>query len=247
MSRLWVSILTLVIYGLAQFGPIFLQMAGLFNNLSGKEILFANIYTQVILFIIASLLIILINLFIANPTQLELQPKEKKRYVILWAIVGYMIVMIYQVVAGMINMYVFGAPQSSPNTERLMKIAQEIPMFIILISVVGPILEEFVFRKVIFGELYNILKGNKTFKFLIAGIVSSIIFSAAHADPSFFIIYFGMGFIFSALYVYTKRIWVPILVHIMQNGFVAIIQIYFGPEKIKELQESASFIFNFMF
>ncbi|HLR18649.1 MAG TPA: CPBP family intramembrane glutamic endopeptidase [Staphylococcus sp.] len=247
MSRLWVSILTLVIYGLAQFGAIFLHMAGLFDNLTGKEILFANIYTQVILFIIAAFIITLINLFISNPTRLEQQPKEKKRYVILWAIIGYVAVMIYQVIAGMINMYVFGAPQTSPNTERLMKVAQEIPLFIILISVVGPILEEFVFRKVIFGELYNVMKGNKTFKFIIAATVSSIIFSAAHSDPSFFIIYFGMGFIFSALYVYTKRIWVPILVHIMQNGFVVIIQIYFGPEKIKELQESASFIFSFMF
>ncbi|RIM75054.1 CPBP family intramembrane metalloprotease, partial [Staphylococcus xylosus] len=50
-----------------------------------------------------------------------------------------------------------------------------------------------------------------------------------------------------ALYVYTKRIWVPILVHIMQNGFVVIIQVLVGPEKIKEIQESASFIFNFLF
>ncbi|PTI49318.1 hypothetical protein BU106_12645, partial [Staphylococcus xylosus] len=50
-----------------------------------------------------------------------------------------------------------------------------------------------------------------------------------------------------ALYIYTKRIWVPILVHIMQNGFVVIIQVLVGPEKIKEMQESASFIFNFLF
>lgn len=28
MSRLWVSILTLVIYGLAQYGVLFLHMAG---------------------------------------------------------------------------------------------------------------------------------------------------------------------------------------------------------------------------
>ena len=247
MSRLWVSILTLVIYGLAQFGVILLHMAGLFNNLSSKELVFANIYTQVGLFIIAAILIIIINNFISNPTRLEQQTKEKKRYVIVWAIVGYFVVMIYQILAGIINMYVFGAPQSSPNTERLMKVAQEIPLFIILISIVGPILEEFVFRKVIFGEIYNLINANKTIKFLIAAIVSSIIFSAAHADPSFFIIYFGMGFIFAALYVYTKRIWVPILVHMMQNGFVVIIQVLIGPEKIKELQESTSFIFNLLF
>lgn len=195
MSRLWVSILTLVIYGLAQFGVILLHMAGLFNNLSSKELVFANIYTQVGLFIIAAILIIIINNFISNPTRLEQQIKEKKRYVIVWAIVGYFVVMIYQILAGMINMYVFGAPQSSPNTERLMKVAQEIPLFIILISIVGPILEEFVFRKVIFGEIYNLINANKTIKFLIAAIVSSIIFSAAHASIIFYnLFWYGLHF-----------------------------------------------------
>ena len=244
MSRLWVSILTLVIYGLAQYGVLFLHMAGFFSNLSGKSLMFTNIYTQVILFIIASIIVIIINNFIANPTQLEQQTKEKKRYAILWAFVGYVSVMVYQIIANLINMFVLGGPQSSPNTERLMKVAQDIPVFIILISIVGPILEEYVFRKVIFGELYQLMKGNKTLKFIVASVVSSIIFSAAHGDPAFFIIYFGMGMIFSGLYAFTKRIWVPIAVHMMQNGFVVIIQVLIGPEKIKELQETTSFIFN---
>ncbi|ATH59677.1 MULTISPECIES: intramembrane glutamic endopeptidase MroQ [Staphylococcus] len=244
MSRLWVSILTLIIYGLAQYGVLFFHMAGFFNNLSGKSLAFANIYTQVTLFIIAAFIIIIINNFISNPTQLEQQHKEKKRYAILWSLIGYVCVMFYQIIAGIINMYVLGGPKSSPNTEQLMKVAQEIPVFIILISVVGPILEEYVFRKVIFGELYNLMKGSKALRFIVASIVSSIIFSAAHGDPAFFIIYFGMGMIFSGLYAFTKRIWVPIVVHMMQNGFVVIIQVLVGPEKIKELQETASFIFN---
>lgn len=77
MSRLWVSILTLFIYGLAQYGVLFLHMAGFFDNLSGKSLMFTNIYTQVILFIIASIIIIIINNFIANPTQLEQRTKER--------------------------------------------------------------------------------------------------------------------------------------------------------------------------
>lgn len=77
MSRLWVSILTLVIYGLAQFGVVILHAADLFNNLSSKELLYANIYTQVSLFIVAAFLIILINNFISNPTRLEQQTKKE--------------------------------------------------------------------------------------------------------------------------------------------------------------------------
>ena len=145
----------------------------------------------------------------------------------------------------MINIHILGAPQKSPNTERILQIANAFPIFLVLIAVIGPILEEYIFRKVIFGELYNILKGNKLVKFLIASIVSSILFSVAHGDPSFFIIYFGMGMIFSAFYVYTKRIWVPILIHVFQNGFVVVVQILIGPDKIKELQQSTSFIINF--
>ena len=49
------------------------------------------------------------------------------------------------------------------------------PIFIILISVVGPILEEYVFRKVFFGELYDRIKGNRIIAFLIASIVSSLL------------------------------------------------------------------------
>ena len=83
--------------------------------------------------------------------------------------------MVYQVVVSLIYTLVLGQQQQSPNTERLMAIAKQMPVFIILISVVGPILEEFVFRKVLFGELYNAIKGNRIVAFLIASIVSSLL------------------------------------------------------------------------
>ena len=63
--------------------------------------------------------------------------------------------MIYQMVASLITMWLVGQPQQSPNTERIMAIAKQLPVFILLISIVGPILEEYIFRKVIFGEIYN--------------------------------------------------------------------------------------------
>ena len=77
------------------------------------------------------------------------------------------IVMLYQVIVGVINIWIFGQPQQSPNTQRIMAVAKQLPIFIILISVVGPILEEYVFRKVFFGELYDRIKGNRIIAFLI--------------------------------------------------------------------------------
>ena len=96
-----------------------------------------------------------------------------------------------------------GSPQKSPNTERLMVIAKQMPVFIILISIVGPILEEFVFRKVFFGEIYNAIKGPRVVSFLIASIVSSLIFALAHNDFKFIPMYFWYGYdIFNCLCIY---------------------------------------------
>ena len=130
--------------------------------------------------------------------------------------------MIYQMVASLITMWLVGQPQQSPNTERIMAIAKQLPVFILLISIVGPILEEYIFRKVIFGEIYNKIKGNRIVAFLIASIVSSILFAIAYNDIKFSSYIFGM--LFSLAYVLTRRIAVPIIIHMLQNGFVVAVQ-----------------------
>ena len=103
--------------------------------------------------------------------------------------------MIYQMVASLITMWLVGQPQQSPNTERIMAIAKALPVFILLISIVGPILEEYIFRKVIFGEIYNKIKGNRIVAFLIASIVSSILFAIAYNDIKFFLHIFWYGYV----------------------------------------------------
>ncbi|MBI5973701.1 intramembrane glutamic endopeptidase MroQ [Staphylococcus caledonicus] len=246
MARIWVASLTLVIYALAQFLPLMLQQTPLFSDLSGMALAKANIYTQVILFIIAAILIIWLNLIIKNPTSLEKGFKEPKRYILPWALLGFVIVMVYQIMAGVINMWIFGQPQQSPNTQKIMAIARQLPIFILLISCVGPILEEYVFRKVLFGEIYNKIKGNRIVAFLIASIISSLLFALAHDDMKFILIYFGMGMLFSLAYVLTKRIAVPILIHMFQNGLVVIMQYFFG-DTLKNLQEQTNFIFHLLF
>ncbi|MCD8916117.1 CPBP family intramembrane metalloprotease [Staphylococcus simulans] len=243
MSRLWFSILTLIVYGLALFGPQVLYRAGVYDNFKGKQLMLATSYTQVILMIAAALIILWMNYKVKNKTQLELQKKVQKRFVVPWALLGLVAVLIYQVIASLINHFVFKIDQPSPNTTGIMKIIQEAPIFIVLVAIAGPLLEEFVFRKVIFGEIFNILKGNKIIRFIIAGTVSSALFASAHNDPDFIIIYFGMGFILAGFYVFTKRIAVPVLIHIFMNSYVVAIQIFFADD-IKKMQESVSFIFH---
>ncbi|MFZ8042691.1 type II CAAX prenyl endopeptidase Rce1 family protein, partial [Staphylococcus aureus] len=106
-----------------------------------------------------------------------------------------------------------------------------------------PLLEEYVFRKVIFGELFNAIKGNRIVAFIIATTVSSLIFALAHNDFKFIPVYFGMGVIFSLAYVWTKRLAVPIIIHMLQNGFVVIFQLL-NPEALKKATEQANFIYH---
>ena len=178
MKRIWVAFLTIVIYALAQFLPLLAQQLPFFKDLKGMELAKAGVYTQVILFVIAALLIIWLNSIIKIQQHWS-GYKEPKRYILPWALLGFVVVMIYQMVASLITMWLVGQPQQSPNTERIMAIAKQLPVFILLISIVGPILEEYIFRKVIFGEIYNKIKGNRIVAFLIASIVSSILFAIA--------------------------------------------------------------------
>lgn len=246
MKRLWVSLLTVLFYGLAQILPGLVLGSHLLGDMSKMQTAQTMSIMQVSIFIIAVLLIIFMQATIKNPTQLEQGHKEPKRYIFAWVLLGFCIVMIYQIIISIILFAINGSPQRSPNTERLMAIAKQMPIFIVLISIVGPILEEYVFRKVIFGELYNFIKGSRVVSFIIASIVSSLIFALAHNDFKFIPVYFGMGVIFSLAYVYTKRIAVPIGIHMLMNGSVVLTQVV-GGDSIKKLQEQATFIFHLIF
>ncbi|MBR9276921.1 CPBP family intramembrane metalloprotease [Staphylococcus aureus] len=244
MTRLWASLLTVIIYILSQFLPLLIVKKLPFVQYSGIELTKAVIYIQLVLFLIAATTIILINLKIKNPTKLELEVKEPKKYIIPWALLGFALVMIYQMVVSIVYTQIFGTQQTSPNTEqRLIVIARKIPLFIFFVSIIGPLLEEYVFRKVIFGELFNAIKGNRIVAFAIATTVSSLIFALAHNDYKFIPIYFGMGVIFSLAYVWTKRLAVPIIIHMLQNGFVVIFQLL-NPEALKKATEQANFIYH---
>ena len=112
-----------------------------------------------------------------------------------WIFIGFFLAFFSQSIAGMIEMYVLGIKPGSENTARLMDIARTTPWFLIVISIIGPILEEIVFRKILFGTLY------KKFNFFIAAIISSLVFAAIHFDFTHLLVYTAMGLVFAFLYV----------------------------------------------
>ncbi|UBH08343.1 CPBP family intramembrane metalloprotease [Macrococcus armenti] len=246
LSRLWVNILTVLIYIGSQLfvlipTSIFIKQ----GHDSNTAFLMAVPY-YVGSFVVASLLVIFINTRIKNKTRVERSVKTDTLSTIGLIVGGFFISLFAQMMLGMINTYILNQPLESQNTTQIMGIAKQAPIFIILIAIVGPILEEFVFRKVIFGEIYDLIKGNRGVAFVISVLISGFIFSAAHSDFNHTLIYMGMSVVFSGLYVLSNRIIVPIAAHMLMNGFVVLMQVVFA-DKVIEAQkqlEQVNFIMH---
>lgn len=146
---------------------------------------------------------------------------------IAWIIGGFFLSLFTQSVAGMIEQYAFGIGRESENTQNILSIMETFPLLVIIIAMIGPILEEIIFRKIIFGVIYE-----RT-NFFIGALVSSVFFAAAHSDFAHFLLYTAMGFTFSFLYAKTKRIIVPIGAHMLMNSLVILVQI----EPVKKMIE----------
>lgn len=147
-----------------------------------------------------------------------------------WSFFGVFLALFAQMIAALIESKLFGIDPGSENTKILVEIAKATPIFIIVTSVLGPILEEIIFRQIIFGEIY------KRYNFIIAALISSIIFAAVHWDFSHLLIYTAMGFTFAYLYVKTNRIIVPIVAHVSMNTLVVLVNVLYA-DKIEEMEK----------
>lgn len=147
---------------------------------------------------------------------------------VLWGFIGFFLALLGQMVAGMIEMSL-GVEPGSENTALLSDIAKVSPIIIISMVIFAPILEEMIFRRVLFGGLYQ-----KT-NFIIAALVSALIFAAVHGELQHTLIYMAPALVFSFIYYKTKRLLAPILGHLLMNGFVVIVQL--NVEKLEEFQK----------
>lgn len=159
------------------------------------------------------------------------------RQTIIWGILAFFMALIGQMVAGMIEIEVFGIEAGSANTAMLSDIAKTAPIIIISIVIFAPLLEEMIFRRVLFGGLYTVTN------VWIAAIVSAIIFAAVHNELEHILVYAAPALVFSFVYYKTKRLLAPIIGHLLMNGFVVVIQLNY--DKIMELQEMPKALFAF--
>ena len=115
------------------------------------------------------------------------------------------------------------------NVERG-EISLEIAKFIyssklmgfLAVCIIAPIIEEILFRGLIFRNLL------KTKSLIVSVIISSAIFALFHLNFKQGIIAFGLGLLSSIMYFYYGSIFYPIAIHMGHNSTVLLITILIG-------------------
>lgn len=220
--------------------PVGIIMGFTTPDISPDELVTAIIPYQFIAFLIGTILAVIIGGLHQNKNAIERGPQTDIPVTLVWIVGGVILAYASQVIAGMINVYVFGNPLESQNTNEIMNMIESMPLMILIVVLLGPIIEEYVFRRAIFAEVYTLFPMKnvwyKVLAFLVAGLVSGLIFAVAHFDFTHIIIYLAMSYAFSFLYVMTGRLLVPVVIHIIMNGLVVSLQIFLG-DQLEELQQ----------
>ena len=167
------------------------------------------------IFIIISVLLISKYIYNGKFNSIDASSKKGLRESFLFSVVILILTIIFFFVFSKFLTYILGVVIKSKNSEMIL---HSLPMF-----------EEIVYRKILFGYLYDLLSGcNKYVRFVTSVLVSSVIFGATH-DGVFhlaMIYYVIYGIIFSSVYFYTKRISASMTVHVLNNLFLAIMNIF---------------------
>lgn len=148
----------------------------------------------------------------------EIPFSSQARRIVLWGIAGIFIALIVQNIASVIEVAFLGSQLDSANTAQIMEIIVRYPAFLLLAGIAGPIMEEYVFRKVMFGLLLDKIGG------IGAAVISSLFFAFIHLD-GLLLVYSSMGFVFAWLYYKTKNIWTPIIAHCMMNVLAVLLNL----------------------
>lgn len=201
--------LFIIIYIAAQLAPPVVSF--LFADPSQPgQVLQTTVLTTIVSFFIGAAAMVIVN----YKTQFETFVDRKGQTpstIILWGIAGLFLLITGQYLASVIEVNLLNQPLTSSNTEQLSAIARHYPYFIVVIALLGPVMEEFVFRKAIYGSLVPMIGK------IGAAVIAALIFSFMHLDGHI-LLYSVTSFIFTYLYEKTHSIWTPVIAHILLNS-----------------------------
>lgn len=200
------GLLTILIYVICYFAP------ALFPTITSA------LWATIVFYLGGALL--LAWLYHISHTTLAFESKPKPwKTIIIWGVAGIFLAIFVQNIASQIEVSVLGEASSSQNTNTILSFIKSNYLFILAVSVGGPILEEFVFRRALIGLLE--MKTPLWF----AVIVSSLVFAIIH-DDGHILLYTALGLVFSMLYIKTGRIWTSIISHVGMNTLVVVVSLF---------------------
>lgn len=171
------------------------------SNITPEE--FIDKYSYVLAFI--TFIIFFIILAKKNKQNNHLENKLKIKEMIYIFLIGASMITIYNIVMSNINQIVLFTTFDTKNINIL--------EYIICTAILGPILEELVFRGIVFNEL-------KTFnKQMTSILITSFLFAFFHSTVLQVIYAFALSFMLIYVYQKYKTIIAPILLHIVSNIF----------------------------
>lgn len=151
-----------------------------------------------------------INLLIAYlllRNEITYDPETLNKEIYRTAFQAFFICIILQALLNFIGIQLF--TQTKPIT--VATLVPIVPVYTILV----PILEELIFRKILFGWLQ---RSKEKFSIL-AATISSSLFAVAHLNITYIMGYFVVGFVLCYYYHKTKQLKIVIFTHILINFF----------------------------
>ncbi len=121
-----------------------------------------------------------------------------------------------------LNLVTESTSENQQILEDMLTNAGFLPLVLLIFSIVvmGPLVEELIFRRTIF-----VLLARKNI--VIAFVISSLLFGLIHVvsagDYLYIIPYFVMGLTFAGAYQFSKNIWTPIILHMLWNAFSVVL------------------------
>lgn len=236
--KLWQSYIAIIV---TFFGSQFLglpiqkflleRMGGDLTNIEivsqviSYSLLFTNTLAAVLIFLIIR----------KTPGFWDVFKGEKMSFplLLLWGFIGFVLAIVGQIFARFIEHYIFGIELGSENTEMISMIAKASPIMIISVVFFAPLLEEILFRRVLFGGLY------KVSNFWVGAIASGLAFAAAHREFDHLIVYLMPAFAFAFVYYVTKSIWAPMISHFLMNGMLIVARAFVDPDELQKMLEQA--------
>lgn len=209
MSEKKYSFITIFTYGLVLFSPVIFQSV---LQTTSSQIIQLTTLT----YFLGAILMIFYRV---KSRSFEIETRQKNVLItILLGVVGIPASLILQMVILQIEQQFLGQSVASQNTQNIVDLIMNNMIFILATTIAGPIMEEFVFRRAIFGSL------EKRFGFFLPALLSSVLFAFAHNDGHY-LLYAGLGFLFCGMYRYSGRIWTSMITHVGMNLLVILTQL----------------------